>query len=223
MFSLLHSRLFVTLHDYFIACPNGAFFNFVQNEKCKLQPLSASCLSSNCDRRSYVQKLWRCLRQLVQRILIGLIREKLTLIAVSNFSREILRQYVPKDVQIFTLENRVPGTLDTRVKAEKNQRFLYVGKTSQEKGVSLLCEAFTRLGLPLTLIGSSSDLDLLRRTFDAENITFLSWLTKEEITEHLSSARALVFPSKWYETYGLVVAGQKWRACRPSLQRVARQ
>ena len=48
-----------TLHEYFIACPNGGFFNYRANEICRLRALSAACLATNCDKQGYAQKLWR--------------------------------------------------------------------------------------------------------------------------------------------------------------------
>jgi hypothetical protein len=51
-----------TLHEYFIFCPNGGFHNYRTSEVCSLEPMSALCLSTNCDSRSYPQKLWRCAR-----------------------------------------------------------------------------------------------------------------------------------------------------------------
>src|SRR5262245_21581992 len=51
-------KVICTLHDYFSACPNGSFFNYPKNRICTLQPLSASCIASQCDRRHYGHKLW---------------------------------------------------------------------------------------------------------------------------------------------------------------------
>lgn len=56
----------ITLHDYFAVCPNGGFFNYQKKELCHLKPMSWKCISCNCDKRSYFQKIWRCVRQTVQ-------------------------------------------------------------------------------------------------------------------------------------------------------------
>ncbi|MEL6985784.1 MAG: glycosyl transferase family 1, partial [Actinomycetota bacterium] len=55
-------RLVVHAHDYFSACPNGAFWNYQTSSACELKPLSTACLTSNCDKRSRAQKLWRLAR-----------------------------------------------------------------------------------------------------------------------------------------------------------------
>src|SRR3954447_1328462 len=59
----ISSRLVMTAHDYFLACPNGAFFNFQAGEVCNLTPTSLGCMSTNCDKRHYAHKLWRTARQ----------------------------------------------------------------------------------------------------------------------------------------------------------------
>ena len=53
---------FVTLHDYFSICPNGGFYNYSKDKKCNLVPMSIKCLFCNCDKRSYMQKIWRYIK-----------------------------------------------------------------------------------------------------------------------------------------------------------------
>ncbi len=52
-------RVFVYAHDFFIACPNGGYFDFTREEPCDRIPLSMSCLATQCDKRNYWQKIWR--------------------------------------------------------------------------------------------------------------------------------------------------------------------
>ena len=59
-------QLVITLHDYFCFCPNGGFYNYQKSEICNKKPLSLSCICTNCDVRSYPQKIWRLLRQKIQ-------------------------------------------------------------------------------------------------------------------------------------------------------------
>ena len=56
-------RIFLTIHDYFLTCPNGGCYNYVQRKICGLKPMSLRCVVCNCDSRNYVYKAWRCLRQ----------------------------------------------------------------------------------------------------------------------------------------------------------------
>ena len=52
----------ITLHDYFLVCPNGAFFDFKAGEVCRRKPLSAACMCTQCDRRGAHHKAWRVVR-----------------------------------------------------------------------------------------------------------------------------------------------------------------
>ncbi len=54
-----------TIHEYFLFCPNGGFYNYQTQKACPLTPMSAQCLTTNCDSRSYPQKLWRVARQAI--------------------------------------------------------------------------------------------------------------------------------------------------------------
>ncbi len=48
-----------TVHEYFLFCPNGGFYNYPRGEVCQLTPLSLACLATHCDARNYPRKLWR--------------------------------------------------------------------------------------------------------------------------------------------------------------------
>lgn len=58
----------VTLHDYFLSCPNGGLYDYVRDDLCDKTPCSSSCVLCNCDKRNYVQKLYRCVRIAVQKM-----------------------------------------------------------------------------------------------------------------------------------------------------------
>ena len=59
-------KIVITLHDYFLFCPNGGLFNYQTKKICKVKALSLRCLLCNCDSRSYLQKVWRYVRQMIQ-------------------------------------------------------------------------------------------------------------------------------------------------------------
>ena len=56
-----------TLHDFFAACPNGAFFDYARQVPCPRRALSVGCIATRCDKRHYVHKLFRVARGLLQR------------------------------------------------------------------------------------------------------------------------------------------------------------
>ncbi len=52
-----------TMHEFFLHCPNGGFYNHRAGEICTLKPISGACVATNCDSRHYAHKLWRVARQ----------------------------------------------------------------------------------------------------------------------------------------------------------------
>jgi glycosyltransferase involved in cell wall biosynthesis len=104
---------------------------------------------------------------------------------------------------MYTLANVVGVARRPAAAVERNERILYVGRLDEEKGVRLLARTAARLGLPVTFVGDGP----LRAEIEAmSGLTVTGWQSPEEVQAHLDSARCLVFPSLWYETYGLTVA-----------------
>jgi glycosyltransferase involved in cell wall biosynthesis len=62
--------------------------------------------------------------------------------------------------------------------------------------------------MELKVIGDGPSLEELRRSASAlglRNVTFLGQLPREQAFEYLSKARFLLFPSEWYETFGMTI------------------
>ena len=54
---------YLTCHDYFTVCPNGALLNYRANNCCHLKCCSSECLRTNCDSRNMMFKLYRFVRE----------------------------------------------------------------------------------------------------------------------------------------------------------------
>lgn len=197
-------KMAVTAHDYFWVCPNGGFYHYPRQEVCRLRALSWACLIENCDKRHYLHKLWRFARTLCDRWPGGFPQGVEAFIFSTPFSNEIMVPYLPASVPCHV----VPPPLDLPrlppVEAAAHRRLLYVGRLSPEKGVDLLARAAQSLGWEVTFVGDGPLRDEIRTLCPEAEIT--GWLSREGVLEHLRRARALVFPSVWYETFGLAVA-----------------
>ncbi len=79
--------------------------------------------------------------------------------------------------------------------------FLLAGRLIPYKKADIVVEAFNRLGLPLRVVGTGSELDSLRRVA-GRNIEFLGRVTDRELAELYSRCLALVFPPE--EDFGIV-------------------
>ncbi len=195
--------LVVTLHDFFIACPNGGFYEYPRQVICKRKPLSVSCLKCQCDRRSYAQKLWRVWRLILQRYDAGLPERASHFVGVSGFSLDILRPYLPARVPATVVRNPVDCADLGPAPVAENDVFVFAGRLVPEKGPRLFAQAARAAGVRAVFVGDGELRAELARDFPEATIT--GWQTPAEVNGWLRRARALVFASTWYETLGLVV------------------
>lgn len=197
-------RVVLTMHDYFSVCPNGSFFIYPTQMLCPHTPMSASCLSTQCDTRRYTHKLWRMARQWTQEHqghLPGGLNE---FISISDVSERILRRFLPQDARIHRIPNPIAVPHEPLTHPDQHATFSYVGRLSAEKGPQLLAACAAKHHLHVRFIGEGAErATLVAMLPEAE---FTGWLNGVETHKALRASRALVFPSLWYETQGLVVA-----------------
>lgn len=195
--------LVLTLHDFFIACPNGGFFDHGRSELCSRRPLSAACVACACDRRNYGHKLWRVARTVLQNRVLRLPSAVAHFVGVSHFALDRLRPYLPASVPTSVIRNPIEVARRAPVAVAQNRVFVYIGRLEEEKGARLFVAAARRAGVPATVVGDGALAAELRRDFP--EVRFTGWLDRAQIDAELAQARMLVFPPLWYETLGLVV------------------
>lgn len=197
-------QVLITVHDYFLVCPNGGLFNYQKREICNIKPMSAKCLLCNCDARSYTQKLFRVWRQHRQNKNIRK-NKYISYAFISEFSkREFLKRYnkITQERQYF-LPNLVNIDQNRfRIECEKNSMYLFIGGITEVKGIRIFCEAVTKAEVPAVVIGEGILKEELQSKYP--NIKFVGWKSKEEMLPYLQKTRCLIFPSIWYEAMGLV-------------------
>jgi glycosyltransferase involved in cell wall biosynthesis len=191
-----------TLHEYSDFCPNGTFFNFVTRRNCSLRPMSLSCIASNCDSRNYAHKLWRAARHAALAN-AGRIVENPHFIYLCDGQRAIVEPHLPPAAQLHLVPNPVDADDCGPSPVRDNEAFVFIGRLSTEKGATLLADAAVREGFPALFIGDGPIRDEIANIAPAAKIT--GWLDTDPMRQRLRCARALVFPSIWYETFGLSV------------------
>jgi glycosyltransferase involved in cell wall biosynthesis len=195
-------RLFISTHDFFLACPNGGYFNFQRKSTCELDPLSFACVATNCDRRSYAEKIWRIVRALTRRSLIDLSRRRPTILAVHEGMVDYLvRGGINRDA-IRVMRNSVSPWSDTRIVAEENAKFLFVGRLEHDKGADLLAAAARAAGVQLEIVGDGPLRADLARAYP--EFRFTGWQSREQLATLARTVRTVVAPTASRETFGLV-------------------
>ena len=190
-----------TMHEFFMACPNGGFYDYQRTQTCHRKPMSLSCVTTNCDAVSYPRKLVRVARQLL--VEAGGVKSAFPhIITISQLQDDAIRPYMPVDTIWHRVSNPIEA-IDRGPKASPGRDFVFVGRLSPEKGVAHFCEAARRAGVTPVIIGDGPQKAELERLYPEAN--FLGWKSPSQVGELLRDARALVFPSVWYEGQPLTV------------------
>lgn len=192
--------VFLTLHDYFPLCPNGAFFEFPAGRNCGRRALSASCLATRCDARAHHHKLWRVARHAAGALTGGFTRG-MTLVTLSDRQRAVIAPHLPPGTAAVPVPNPVEAEDRGRAPVAENRKMLFVGRLSREKGAALLAEAADLAGVPVRFVGDGGEADAIRRRLPGAELS--GWLPADGVLAAIREARALVVPSLWYETFGL--------------------
>ncbi len=196
-----------TVHEYFLFCPNGGFYNYQSGHACKLTPLSLQCVSTHCDSVNYPRKLWRSARQAIMLNIANLPEVFSDYIMISRFQVGVVSQQLPKDVKIHQISNPIEVDQLGHKTNPASGDMIFVGRLSPEKGPFLFAEAARRVGIVPVFVGDGPLAGELQARFPEARL--LGWKSPREVRKIMRAARALVFPSLWYEGQPLTVLEAK--------------
>jgi glycosyltransferase involved in cell wall biosynthesis len=192
-----------TIHEYFLFCPNGGFYNYQRGHTCALEPLSAACWATHCDSRNYPRKLWRNARLTLARDVAHLPDVFSDYIAISRFQIEVVGKRLPTASRLHLVSNPIDvPDLGPKLSPASGE-VIFVGRISAEKGPLLFAEAARRAGVIPTYIGDGPAAADVRARYNEARL--LGWPNGAAVREAIRAARALVFPSLWYEGQPLTV------------------
>ena len=109
--------------------------------------------------------------------------------------------YLPVASSFYPLENIIDLPAAAPVDVATNRSLLVIGRLDAEKGVTLAAAAAQQAGWPIVFAGEGPQ----RAELEAAGASVTGWLPADQVWQELAKARCLIFPSRWYETYGLVV------------------
>lgn len=124
------------------------------------------------------------------------------LIANSNHTKEQIQKYYQRESSV--IHPPVETKKFARFAMPQNRRsgFTTIGRLTHWKRIDLAVEAFSKLGLPLKILGDGPERDNLE-SIASSNITFSGWVDgSKKLAEIIGSSEAFIFPGT--DDFGIV-------------------
>lgn len=195
-----------TLHNYRLICPSGIMTR--NNSVC------ADCAGKFV---MWPAVLHACYRndRVASAVVTAMLATHKTLgtwhkkvdafIAITEFARQRLIDGGVSDHLITVKPNFVDP--DPGVSAQSDGYALFLGRLSPEKGIGTLLAAWEKLspGMTLKVVGDGPLRDIVVAAAERNPaIEFVGRVEREQVFSLLEKCAFLIFPSEWYETFGLV-------------------
>ncbi|MEM7062781.1 MAG: glycosyltransferase [Cyanobacteria bacterium P01_B01_bin.77] len=190
-----------TLRNYRLFCLNAYFFRQGRVcEKCLGQAAPLSGIQHKCYRNSRAGSIVVSSSIALHRLIKTYVRKVDLFIALTEFAKQKYADNgIPRD-KIVLKSNFVDP--DPKIGTGNDNFVLFVGRLSPEKGISTLLRAWKQLGnhISLHIIGSGPlEPEVRKATTTHLGIEYLGPRPVQEVQEIMGQAKALIFPSLWYE------------------------
>ncbi len=201
-----------TLHNFRLVCPGALYRRNGQIcEECNQKGL-LHAIQYGCYRNSKLQTAMAVWTQLYSRKK-GLYDKVGAYIALTEFNKRKFETSFPWCMgKVYVKPNFIGSNSElnsTDLKTEATEEYLYIGRLSEEKGIHVLLEAFAKMPRKkLCLIGTGPLITVIKAYINEqhmENVKMLGHLTHEAAMKRLYQAKALIFPSVCYETFGMTI------------------
>ena len=206
-----HVPIVQTLHNFRMLCPAGSFFrDNVICEECVQGGLKCA-VKHKCYRNSKLQSFVSAAVLKVHRVL-GTYR-KVNFICLTEFNRNKLLALgdIVDAKKIFIKPNFTfaEGIEPSNV-PEQEEYYLFAGRVEALKGVDIAIKAFEQIpDRKLYIAGTGPMMDEMQayvNELNIQNVKFLGYLQKEDMTEKFYHAKAVIMTSQCYEAFAMTIA-----------------
>lgn len=198
-----------TIHNFRLICPGATFYRDGHIcEDCVEKGLICA-VKHNCYRYSKAQTLICVINTMIHRW-TG-IYGKINYICLTAFNREKLlllnkKKQIIDPQKVYIKPNFTFETTQIDQGGVQHDYYLFIGRVEEIKGVRMLLDAFAELPENhLKVAGTGIELEKYKKEA-TENVSFLGFLNREELGKQIDGAKAIIVPSQWYETFGMIVA-----------------
>lgn len=195
-----------TIHNYRLICPGAILYREGKTcERCVNAFFPWQGVLSSCYRNSMIQSFISGAMVAYHKF-TGTWKNKVSAyIMLTNFAKNkfIDSSLGLSEEQLKIKPNFVP---DKGYDYQKDNFFLFIGRLSPEKGIMTMLNSFAESGETLKIIGDG----IMRDQVDAyadkySNIHYEGFRDNVFIMQNLKKARALIFPSLWYEGFPITI------------------
>lgn len=197
-----------TLHNFRLVCPSGLMYRDGKPcESCLHQPVPVSSVIHACYRGSRAQSATVAAMTAVHRAAGTWTKHVDLFLSPSQFLKEkVVEGGIPAEKVMIKPNFVYP---DPQEGTHQGDFVLFAGRLTQTKGIETLLRAYetNSEGLPPLVIAGGGDLEHLAEAAAVKDsrISFLGMQPREEILGLMGHARALVFPSVWYENFPMAI------------------
>lgn len=156
---------------------------------------SLDCLLSNCDKKSYLVKIYRFVRFKLQTYFINKSKSNIIFVALNEYQENLLEN---RNLNYIKYKNKINAkSFLNSTDICKNNEIFYLGRGDPEKGIETIFYISSRYSV--TAIGGMNSIN-------NPNLKTLPWISSSKrINTILSNnARVVIFPSIWLEADPLV-------------------
>lgn len=205
----LHRReipIVLTLHDLKLVCPADKMHTKgAVCEDAAEEPLR-NVIKNRCIKNSAAMSALVWLESTIHKAL-GLYMSTVTRFVVP--SRFFPAKFAEWGVDTSRFVH-IPNSIDAKsmpVEGDPGDAFVYVGRLAPEKGVATLIRAGSKARVRLRIVGTGPEETALRQLACelGGDVEFTGYLSGSALDTAISSARAVVIPSEWYENAPLSV------------------
>jgi glycosyltransferase involved in cell wall biosynthesis len=194
-----------TLHNYRAVCPTALLMHSGKLNETSIKHSSWWTVTKRVYRDSFFGSLsLACMVELHK--LMGTWQTKVgRFIALTEFSRQKYMEAGWPAAKILVKPNFIEDPFDTATTVHKDGGYaLYVGRLSEEKGIDILLDAWSRVDLPLKVIGDGP----LKSSVESNALSSVEYLglkKKDEVLELVKNADFIIMASTWYEGFPMVL------------------
>lgn len=200
----------MTLHDYNLLSPNYSLFHHGRVHEEDAWGWHWTCVKNKCVKNSRAQSLLATFEMIWQHKIKKYYDLVDRFLAPSQFMFDLCVKFGWPREKFLHLPLPIDAAVWVPV-AEEGNYVTYIGRLSEEKGLSVLLEA-ARLTpqIQYKIIGTGPDATKLQQAAaDLPNVHFVGFKTGPELHALIAQARLLVLPAVWYENCPISVLEAK--------------